>query len=209
MGLFIAAPVFRQFCSSKFLLSCLKLQTALHRAGIPNRWHLAEDMTIEQARNDCVHAFLQSKFERLLFIDDDMEFEPDDVRLLLEADKPVISGVYALRRRQRTLAAWKDEQTQIRARDLNGGGPFPVKYAGAGFLLIDRHTLTTLAEASPEYRSGGQFMRKVFDTEVRDGLDFGEDYAFCAKCADHGIPVHLHPDVRVKHWGPFGYDVGH
>ncbi len=162
---------------------------------------------IERARNECVHVFLQSECSHLLFIDDDIEFEPNHVLSLMSEKKPVISGVYSLRGKNRRLCAWHDRGRPVRTADLKGA-PFRVHYTGAGFLLIERSVLEELSADSPEYRCRGETMRKVFNTEVVDGVDLGEDYAFCKRCHEHSVPIYLHPKVDLIHWGPFGHDVG-
>jgi hypothetical protein len=52
---------------------------------------------VHRARNELVAHFLASDFTDLLFIDDDMQWGPNDVLRLLGSDKPLIGGVGRMR----------------------------------------------------------------------------------------------------------------
>ncbi len=57
---------------------------------------------VHRARNELLAHFMASDFTDCLFIDDDMEWSPNDVVRLLASDKPVIGGVGRKRARNRT-----------------------------------------------------------------------------------------------------------
>ena len=52
--------------------------------------------------------YLKTDFERLMFIDADIEFTPDHVGMLLEMDQPISVGVYRMKKPGSKYAAWRN-----------------------------------------------------------------------------------------------------
>ena len=157
-------------------------------------------------------------FQKLMFIDADIEFTPEDVAKLWNMNEDVAVGIYAMKKPgEDWYACWKDGEL---VKDLDRfDGPTEVDYAGTGFMMIDRKVLQKFKEAFPEreHDEGGQpggnrpdqpgKSFAWFDPRV-DGeksLYLSEDYAFCQDWRSLGGKIMCDPTVRLKHWGRYGY----
>ena len=129
---------------------------------------------VHEARNELVASFLASEANtHLLFLDADIQFEPEDVLAMLDAGKGVIAGACALKRydwaRVRTAAARGAGDLESEAVDLNvhfdleravltenpdgsvlaswgSDACVPVVHAGTGFMLIERRVIAAVIE---------------------------------------------------------------
>ncbi len=93
--LMVCTPMYGGNCVGLYMKSCLDLQTLCIRYGIEIRFSfLFNESLITRARNYLVDEFLRSGFTHLLFIDSDINFDPNDVIALIALDKDVIGGPY-------------------------------------------------------------------------------------------------------------------
>jgi hypothetical protein len=78
-----------------YMKACLDLQNVCVRYGIECRFSfLFNESLITRARNYLVDEFLRSGFTHLLFIDSDIQFNPEDVLALIALDKDIVGGPY-------------------------------------------------------------------------------------------------------------------
>jgi len=177
---------------------------------------------LDDARNKVVSEFLQtSTAEWLLFIDDDIAWNVDDlVTLFAAADKtsrPIIGGAYASvsTRNGKFIVAytWDDGEKEsddladrvalvsMRVDDEGDDIPFipiAVDAIGTGFLAIHRSVFATFL------CHWGQPSPWFFEPNLPDGqggaTHFGEDLGFCIRAATLGYPIYLHGGVRLTHY---------
>ncbi len=143
-------------------------------------------------------------YDVVVWIDSDIEWEPDDLLRLYESDKKIISGLY-----QTSPVGW----VAVNRYDETGR---PVKVNKVEYLLHDEPTV-----------AGGvgfgfvAMKQGVFETMKRpwfkirfvrwDGHDFdtnvGEDYSWCMNAQDAGFEVWVDPLVKVKHHKGVVYEV--
>jgi len=93
-------PIFLGYCAGatvhtawvSSLLACAARSPAL---GLALRPRLCESgPMIQKARNLLLRAFLETEDEYLLFVDTDIVFSAEDIKLLLEADAPIAGALY-------------------------------------------------------------------------------------------------------------------
>ena len=178
----------------------------LTQMGIPMQpFNLSNEFLIPRARNYIADEFMRSGFQNLLFIDADIGFCPDDVISLLALADPlsnydIICGAYPKKviSWEKIVAAVKqgvaDKDPTILERyvgDLvinfeNEGNyrldmPMPVREAGTGFMLIQRHVFERIANRYPElyycpdhgrqrFFSGKRKIMQYFHCEVDTGF---------------------------------------
>jgi len=154
---------------------------------------------------------LADGFRELFWIDDDVVFNPDDVDRLRCSDLPVIGGVYPKKGERELAVRWKPSTTSVVLGE--GGGIFEIQYAATGFLLTRAIVYSTLAEkllVDPNVIGHfGRRMAPYFQPmTVRDGdieRYLAEDWSFCHRLAQAGIPIHVDTRPRLLHVGRYAY----
>lgn len=93
--LFVATPCYGGQCLGLYAKSCLDLQAVCMQYGIECRFSfIFNESLITRARNYLVDEFLRSGCTHLLFIDADIQFNPQDVLALLALDYDICGGPY-------------------------------------------------------------------------------------------------------------------
>lgn len=93
--LFVATPCYGGQCLGLYAKACLDLQAVCMQYGIECRFSfIFNESLITRARNYLVDEFLRSGCTHLLFIDADINFNPQDILALLALDRDIIGGPY-------------------------------------------------------------------------------------------------------------------
>ena len=93
--LFVATPCYGGQCLGLYAKSCLDLQATCIQYGIEVRFSfIFNESLITRARNYLVDEFLRSGCTHMLFIDADIQFNPQDAFALLALEKEIIGGPY-------------------------------------------------------------------------------------------------------------------
>lgn len=173
----------------------------LHRAG----------PYLDDARNELIRKFFLEAFEhcdRMLMVDSDIEFLPEDVERLADDDLPIVSGVYRSDYSGNVVPVvyeWFEQENGTRTMGPRlewPDGPLDADYSdsplvevtgvGAGFLMIRRDVLATMKETYGD-------PCPWFAEDVFGGVHFGEDLTFCIRAAELGIPIMVDRRVEVAH----------
>lgn len=184
-----------------------KSMVALKDAGIAvDLCHIADHVHVDDARNAIVRDFLMSKADSLVFIDNDVGWEPEMLVRLCKHDRDVVAGVYPLKQTEEEypvrvapgVELWADED-----------GLVEVLGVPTGFLKIKRHVLEKLSDAEPrKFYGRGQENTGVphsiiFERIYKDGVRYSGDYAFCEKWRDMGGKLYVDPTMTFSHAGSF------
>ena len=220
MSLLICTPMYGGMCTHGYFKSCLNLRAGLIEAGLSHDWcTITNESLIPRARNECVRIFLESDYEKMIFIDADIEFTEDDVAKLWNMEQDVAVGCYPMKKPGAPYAAWRQGKL-VDLKDLQRlKGPFQVDYAGTGFMLIARSVFEKmknhfnyglmvegLSENSIAYETkDSKTAWAFFDTELRNGCYLSEDYLFCERWRDMGGSIWMDPTVRLLHHGTYAY----
>lgn len=158
-------------------------------------------------RNIMSEEFLDTEHDWMFFLDSDMVLPDNALELLLDAadpiTRPVVAGVYMMALKDGNVPSmfyWgKDVGTnKYRMHARTGFIPddetIEVDGTGSGCILIHRDALLALHKhyGPPE---------PWYGVDVRDGTIIGEDFTFCMRLKDIGIPVYVRTGVRVGHAG--------
>lgn len=140
------------------------------------------------ARNMCVHWFLESPYQHLVFIDADMGFSLTDWEYLMEGDEEAALAEYRK----------KDQVHKVR-----------VLY-GLGFARISRRLLEEMAALE---RDGGGDMLMRFRMDGEEWIDYfpqgvvasdtwrGEDHGFWLMARLTGLPIRIERRPELLHTG--------
>jgi hypothetical protein len=194
---------------NQFTQCCLdKAVEYFGQRGIPfGRWGTYGNSHIDAARNRVVEHFLeQTNHTHMLWVDDDMAFDPEAIEVLLRHDVPVASGVVTRKHPPYAPAMYTivlDDKKQLTTGQIPFGTYpldkefyFPLSGIGAAFMLVKREVLEKMERpwfASPPTTRG----------TVR-----GEDYYFCFKLGAMGLKILYDPTIPIYHMGecPFGIE---
>ena len=206
MSVLFCTPCYGGMVTEPHFRSCLALREELNGAGISHSWLTgSNESLVTRARNEMTATFLETDFEFQMWLDADIEFQPEDVEKLARLDADIAVGVYAMKKPDaQWYAAWVDGEL---VKDLDRfDGPVNVDFAGTGFMLLKRGTVERLAEAAPKYIGpGGREVAAIYQTPVVDGHFDSEDYHMCRTWRGMGGKIVMDPSVRLLHHGTYAY----
>ena len=208
----IMMPCYGGMLTESTFMSFIKWANTARQLGID--WTM-ETMTneslISRARNTMTAKFLASKDStHLMFIDADIGWEPWHLLVLLNRDVDVIGGLYPMK-----SLPIKWCVNGFEGAEEGPDGLQEVTKTGTGFLLIKRHVFDKLNEhpATKPFNSDigldpmyNQYMKTYFDTAVREGRYYSEDWTFCENWRDLGGRIWVDKRVLLRHSGTYVFD---
>ena len=162
--LFFCAPLYGNVMQYGFHVSVSKLGLMCAKNGIhAGEKYVGCDSLVPRARNRLAHLFLDTDCTDLLFVDSDIQFEPEDALSLLQLEEDIVGGIYS-----RKQVDWGRIKRAVNVGIpperlppfgtvpvLNWLGPvegiaidrlFEVKHMGTGFLRIRRPVFERMIE---------------------------------------------------------------
>ena len=209
----ICMPCYGGQLTESTFMSYIKWSNTARQLGLD--WTV-ETMTneslISRARNTLTAKFLNTKEStHLMFIDADIGWEPWHLLVMLDAQKDVIGGLYPMKS---LPVKWCVNGIPGVAEDPNSS-LVEVSKTGTGFLLMKRDVFEKLNE-HPAVRTFAndiglpreldQYMKTYFDTAVREGRYYSEDWTFCENWRDLGGQVWVDKRVLLRHTGTYVFD---
>lgn len=152
---------------------------------------------VHSARNLLCHEFLtRTECQKLVFVDADCGWEAGALATLCTKPGDIVAGACRRRREPEDYAVnWLDTV----ATDENG--LIEVEAIGMAFTCISRAALERFRDATPEraYTMAGEKLHAFFDSPVRDGYLWGEDFSFCNKWRELGGRIMVDPSITLQH----------
>lgn len=200
----IATPHHRDM-EPEYIVSTFTLVHALSQAGFNVLYRPVEGGLISKQRNVIGQAAIEEDCEYLLQIDSDSVFDVKDVMIMLDMDKNVVGSLYRMKIPPFLPIAYRYSPekgdgyfTRMHWAEIPHE-PFVVGAIGAGLLLVKVEFLK-LMFLDPFVRKFGQ----PFNLHQRaDGIEIGEDMAFCMRVRQLGEEVWCHPSENMGHAGTF------
>ena len=191
----------------EFMASLLYLNASPEGAMIGRVGSSSVGSLLDVARDILCTRFLDNASEPwLLMVDTDTVWDQGTLTLLGEAadpdERPVVTavvpalaaggeGIYpSVYTSTRDETGKHDHFTPV--RDLPPDGLLQVDGCGAACLLIHRRVLAEMRDKTGE----NAWFRHL---TTGDGRVIGEDFSFCLRLADMGVPVYAHCGVRCGH----------
>lgn len=231
--LFVATPCYGGLVNEKYTQSLLQLVSQAMQHGMQLGYFTrSNESLITRARNDLTATFLTTPATHLMFIDADINFNPEDIFKMILADKDIITGAYP------TKSINWDKMSNAKDTSLKGLKSNAIRYASGakpstekgllevtdgatGFMLIKRHVIEGMIKHYPETRympeiqddpsQNGVYKYALFDTMIENGRYLSEDYTFCRRWQNMGGKIYVDPDVILDHVGTYtfkGGDIG-
>lgn len=211
--LFVALPAYDFKVSLKLAVSLARLAQQLPQHGIDmNIGSICGCSVVSRARNLLVKDFLESNCTDLMFIDADINFEPEDVlRLMAWASDPVkgiVGGVPRTRKTNKVYIAQLDQDEE--GLTMNRMGLVRAKRIATAFMLVRRDVFERLVNENPQWNyydhSSDRQLNAVFDFLVTEEGYMGEDYLFCDRARAIGYEVWIDPTIKLGHMGVQEYE---
>jgi hypothetical protein len=161
---------------------------------------------ISCARAEMLREALNAKADIIVFIDHDLSFDPEDLRLLIRAEGDVVAGTYRFKIDEESYMGTIKVQADTRPITRETDGAIRANLMPAGFLKVTKEAVHHFMEAYPELCFGPKFNPSVdlFNHGAHEGQWWGEDYAFCRRWNALGGEIWLVPDLNLTHHGADG-----
>jgi len=203
----IATPCYTGLVRAQYLTSLLVSLGAAQGCGIA----LSHDMSVGNssialARNACVANALAGGFDDLVFIDDDMSWDPRDLIRLLSYDVPLVGAAGRVKKPEPMFCL---ETFDGLLPAVGVSGLVEAKAIGTGFLRLRRDCLHRMARA---FADTAYSMRGVDGAAAKNlfmlfetASGRSEDYRFCDRWREIGGKVLVDPEIRLSHFGTADY----
>jgi hypothetical protein len=173
---------------------------------------------LPRARNELTATFLASNYSDLLFIDDDMGWEPTAVLRLLSSDQKLIGGVGRMRvdkpNTDPSVWCWRPKLNERGELTQDEMGALWAEMVGTAFMRIERSVFRRIqmdsqiwklppleAQTKEEGANYYRFFRFGNPAVEHEGEDFG----FCELWEANGGSVWIDPTITLEHVGERSY----
>ena len=212
-SLHIAMPCY-DMVKINTMISMLKLIKEITRAGMNFELNTMKSPYVAYARNILSSRFLTRKEDYLLFIDADLEFEPECVIKMLLAQKDIICTPYRAKTNNPEYVRYTVNLPS--SKDINVvNGVVEILNGPAGMMLIKREVLEKLIKDHPELEIKQDPGIQTFPDDIKvynffhctfnDHRWTGEDMSFCDLARSAGFKVYANIDSTLVHHGSYGY----
>jgi hypothetical protein len=141
-------------------------------------------------------------YDKIMWIDSDITWDPADFFKLYKSDKDIISGNYLMEDRHVPIYNQPRGGMMPEEMLLSKKEPFKVAGAGFGFICVK----SGVFENMPRPWFGPVPVPSIDEETGEKTEDFilvGEDLAWCTKAISSGFDIWVDPSVRVTHQKTF------
>lgn len=129
----------------------------------------------------------KATYDKVIWIDSDIAWIPEDFLKLYHSDKDIISGVYVSD--HGVLMYTPSDKKHLLEKE-----PIEITHAGFGFIAIKQGVF----ESMPRPWFQTRFMKQTIDGQEYL-IPYGEDYSWCVTARSCGYKIYLDPTVKVTH----------
>lgn len=144
-------------------------------------------------------------YDKLFWIDSDIEWTPEDFLTLYRSDLDVVSGLYAVDQHGKLAVGFPNSAGAITAvysvEFMLHTEPVEVGGVGFGFLCVKSGVFESIPR--PWFLIGK--MKWSEDSEMR--VNVGEDYSWCGQAQRAGYKIYADPLVKLKHHKETAFEV--
>ena len=220
-SVFIALPAYDFKVSLKLAVSLARFTQVAPKHGIDVQiGSICGCSVVSRARNLLAQDMLESSCTELLFIDSDINFDPDDIFRLMawvsDPKKGIVAGVPRVRDTKPVYIATLD-QDENNELTMNSMGLVRAERVATAFMMVRRDVFETLEREHPEWayydKRSDRKLTCMFDFKVTEEGYIGEDFLFCDRARAHGFEVWIDPSIKLGHMGvqeylgDFGNDI--
>ena len=213
-SLYIAMPCYDSV-KIQTMVSMCKLVADLTRAGIKVDINTLKSPYISYARNILTAQFMKSDKDYLLFIDADVEFEPECPLRMVVAQKDIVCTPYRVKTNDPKVIRYTTSVPDNNNVKVLPGGLVELTRGPSGMMLIHRRVFETLQKNRPDLEiqahqhvdlfPEGFKIFSFWDCIFKDGKWTGDDIAFCNLATENGFKLYANIESTMVHHGAYGY----
>jgi hypothetical protein len=128
-------------------------------------------------------------YNKILWIDSDIQWEPNDVLALYYSDRDIVTGAYMMTSGR--IAVSYDGIHHPFPNEIPTGRESKIATCGFGFLCVSKGVFENMPKP--------WFTSEVFEADGRLMAIMGEDSSWCVRARRAGYDIWLDPRVRVIH----------
>jgi len=220
---YIATPCY-DMMRVETTVSLIDTFSALGRSGIECKFKSVKTSLVTHGRNLLTCGFLDSGFDYMLFVDADVEFQPEAVARMLVPKKDIICTPYRVKEEKVKYAVKFKDSNDIRIEPFD---LVEIDEGPAGLMMIKRVVFERLMDKRPDLKINfdvatrtkmnkeigamedaiDRYMYNFWDTTFRldTGEWKGEDLSFCALAKGAGFKIYANLDSGTTHHGSWGF----
>ena len=213
-SLYIAMPCY-DMVKIQTMISMVKLIAQLTKAQIKMEVNTMKSPYIAYARNILTARFIQSDYDYLLFIDSDVEFEPECPLRMLVAQKDIVCTPYRIKTGDPAQVKYTTTIKDAQNVPILPGGLVEILQGPAGMMMIHRRVFEKLIKERPDLEILTDQHKDLFPKDVKiysfwdctfkDGMWTGDDIAFCNLARSEGFKLYGNIESSLTHHGSYGY----
>ena len=201
--IYIATPSYEGKVNVDYLYSFAETIYLLKQSNVDVEYQVRKSSTLLPCeRNILFEAFYQSGATHMLCVDADIGWNPADVGRMLDYNVDIVCATYRSRLNQNFV------HVVSTCSESDKSGLITVDYVGMGFIMISRTAIEKMRNKYPEYYYSqtnlGTFYKQGYafcDTELYQGMHWGEDYVFCRRARNAGNKIWLDKTIVLTHAG--------
>ena len=213
-SIFIAMPCYDSV-KINTMLSVIKLVQQLGKSGIEVGINTMKSPLIHQARNYLTSVFLTTQYQYMLFIDSDVEFEPEAVIRMMVAKKRIVCTPYRVKSADIDKHIYTVEFKNPKNILVLAEGLVEIEAGPTGLMLIDRQVFERIIKNHPDLKiknkavpspgASHEFYYNFFDFGFNDGYAMGEDVSFCKLARDNDFRIFANIESSTTHHGSYAW----
>ena len=216
-SIFIAMPCY-DAVKINTMLSIFQLIQKLGQSKVEVGINTMKSPLIHQARNYLTSVFLTTDYTHLLFIDSDVEFQPEAGLRMLVADKDIITTPYRAKNPDLNTHTYTVKFADPKVVPILPGKLVEIEAGPTGLMLIHRRVFEKIMKNRPDLKiknSANQALKETekshsyyynfFDFAFEDGYTYGEDVSFCKLARKEGFKLYANTGSITAHRGEYAW----
>lgn len=175
-------------------------------------WRVNGWSCISQGRSKIIYdAIYRRGFKEVLWIDSDIDFNPDDVEKIRSHNLPIVGASYPMK--GWPIMTFNPINEKEITFDKTKGGLIEVKALATGFLFIKDEVFHSIKEklnlpvcnTSFSAETIPFFQPQIWE-ENGNSYYLGEDFSFCYNASKCGYKIILDSTIKLGHIGKYTYE---
>jgi hypothetical protein len=206
------------------MVSLIDTFSTLGKSGIEAKFKSVKSSLVTHARNLLTCGFMDSGFDHMLFVDSDVEFEPEAALRMLVPKEFIVCTPYRVKEDKMKYAVKFKNPDKIKIMPWD---MVEIEEGPAGLMLIHRIVFEKLIDKHPELKINfdektrkkmnaeigskvdaiDKYMYNFWDTtfSLESGVWKGEDLSFCKLARGADFKIYANLDSWTTHHGSWGW----